>query len=315
MHAQGLNVALSQNNHISMQSANSNEDCTKGMVVDLLFVMGGVTVRCQVYVVDNTPWPVLLGHPFTCLLEAVTFDYQDGAQDIQLADACSGKQVLMPRHKRNKSDGAAAAAAEGFGLQTTRHARRNLSLTVRLYPLILYRKHKTQKQVLQLQILDIQTRSLLLQILVVRTLIFKTQRGARSRAAPPTHFRGLRICLCTSHMTTTSACALRLLNSIWRPSTSILAHPSRLTQQAPLHSLWSIKTCLHQQPGLLTQSLGRANTNLLRRRSSRYLQCCQKSFASSDITHTTRWTPFLSYCITHPILSPASISHRNPSSL
>jgi hypothetical protein len=92
MHAQGLNVALSQNNHISMRLANGNEDCTKGMVVDLLFVMGSVTVRCQVYVVDNTPWPVLLGRPFTCLLEAVTLI-------IRTAPKTSSSQTHAPASK------------------------------------------------------------------------------------------------------------------------------------------------------------------------------------------------------------------------
>jgi hypothetical protein len=95
-----LNLPLSQKNRLKMQSANGQKNQTKGFVSDMPILIGGIEVLCQVYVVDSSPWPMLLGRPFSCHLRQVTYDQQDGSQEIELTDPVTGEKALIPTFER-----------------------------------------------------------------------------------------------------------------------------------------------------------------------------------------------------------------------
>ncbi|KDQ53408.1 hypothetical protein JAAARDRAFT_49857 [Jaapia argillacea MUCL 33604] len=85
---------------ILMESANNSKNQTLGLLKDVKFTFGPVSLYLQVQVVDSTLFEVLLGCPFFSLLNSLLEDTPDGEVQITLTNPNTGKSVTIPTMER-----------------------------------------------------------------------------------------------------------------------------------------------------------------------------------------------------------------------
>lgn len=101
---QSLGVSLSPEKTLTMESADSNQSVTAGVVENLKFSLGGIDLHLQVHVVDGAPFDILVGRPFFRFTECHTKDYTDGSQELTLTCPNTGNvQTVATRIKPPKS--------------------------------------------------------------------------------------------------------------------------------------------------------------------------------------------------------------------
>ncbi|KAG6329363.1 hypothetical protein ID866_9725 [Astraeus odoratus] len=71
-----------------------------GIVENVHLKISGMEFKLQIHVVGDTPFDLLLGHPFFSLSSCVTHDQMSGDQSISLTDPNTGIQMLLPTRKR-----------------------------------------------------------------------------------------------------------------------------------------------------------------------------------------------------------------------
>src|SRR4051812_33411015 len=64
-------TSLNPNYRISVQSANGTKDPSLGLVENLPFTFGGITVLFQVHVLENPAYDILLGRPFNVVCQTL----------------------------------------------------------------------------------------------------------------------------------------------------------------------------------------------------------------------------------------------------
>ena len=98
----GIGAALDADRGMTLQAANDTYANTLGVVPDVPFDFGGVTVRLHVHVVERAPYEVLLGRPFFATGNIVTQDYENGEQHIRITDPTTKRVLTIPTMERLK---------------------------------------------------------------------------------------------------------------------------------------------------------------------------------------------------------------------
>ena len=97
---QMLGVLLSPEKTLTMESADSNQSMTAGVVENLKFSLGELDLLLQAHVVDGAPFDILLGRPFFRFTECHTKDRSDGTQELTLTCPNSGKVITVATRKK-----------------------------------------------------------------------------------------------------------------------------------------------------------------------------------------------------------------------
>ncbi|KAJ6542560.1 hypothetical protein B0H19DRAFT_957768 [Mycena capillaripes] len=95
-----IGVPLSPEKVLTMESADSNQSLTAGVVENLKFLVGDIDLLLQVHVVDSAPFDILVGRPFFRFTECHTKDYTNRTQELTLTCPNTGKvQTLATKMK------------------------------------------------------------------------------------------------------------------------------------------------------------------------------------------------------------------------
>jgi hypothetical protein len=91
-----LAIAYDPNVHLSMVSANRGIDQLLGLVHNVSFLVGDITLYLQVHILCLPTYNILLGRPFDILTQSVICNYHNKNQTITIKDPNSGKSVTIP---------------------------------------------------------------------------------------------------------------------------------------------------------------------------------------------------------------------------
>lgn len=115
---QELGVHLSPEKTLVMESADSNQSTTAGLVENLKFSLGGIDLLLQAHVVDGAPFDILLGRPFFRFTECQTKDHIDGTQDLTLTCPNTGRVVTVASRRKEPKHGT-FVEADNFSIVET----------------------------------------------------------------------------------------------------------------------------------------------------------------------------------------------------
>lgn len=87
---------------INMQSANKSIDRTLGLVRNVPFQFGDVTLYLQVHVLKSPAYTILLGRTFDTLCRSNVQTETDGSAVITIEDPNSGRKVTVPTYERGQ---------------------------------------------------------------------------------------------------------------------------------------------------------------------------------------------------------------------
>ncbi|KAJ7441711.1 hypothetical protein FB451DRAFT_1058078 [Mycena latifolia] len=93
---QQLGVSLSPDKTLIMESADSNQSTTAGVVENLKITVGDIDLLLQVHIVDGAPFDILMGRPFFRFTECQTKDRTDGTQELTITCPNTGKVIAIP---------------------------------------------------------------------------------------------------------------------------------------------------------------------------------------------------------------------------
>ncbi|THU96471.1 hypothetical protein K435DRAFT_664407 [Dendrothele bispora CBS 962.96] len=105
--ASSLNLHWDPTRVIHMQSANGQLQPTKGLIRNVPFEFGGLTIYLQCHVIEKPPYQVLLGRPFDTLTESTIKNFPDGEQEVTITCPNTGNKMTVstfPRGKLKRSD-------------------------------------------------------------------------------------------------------------------------------------------------------------------------------------------------------------------
>jgi len=94
--------ALRSDYKMVMESANSTTNGTMGVINDLKITIGGYDFYVQAQVIENAPYELLLGRPFSILTEANTKNFKDGSSHLTMVDPNSKAQISIPTRERER---------------------------------------------------------------------------------------------------------------------------------------------------------------------------------------------------------------------
>ena len=81
---------------VNMQSVNGIVDPSLGLVCNIPFLVGSLTVYMQVHVIHSPAYDILIGQPFNVLTESVIRNYHNKDQTITIHDPNSNCIVTIP---------------------------------------------------------------------------------------------------------------------------------------------------------------------------------------------------------------------------
>lgn len=108
---QELGSPLDPEGRMTMQSANKQLNTTLGVVHDLPFVFGPVTLKLHVQVLEEAPFEVLLGRPFFQLGRTNFVDHDEGESYLTIRDPATKKTVTIPTKERVRAPAKPAGQA------------------------------------------------------------------------------------------------------------------------------------------------------------------------------------------------------------
>ena len=82
--------------HLNMVSANGGVDQSLGVVRNVAFLVGDITVYLQVHILRSPAYNKLLGCPFDILTQSVVWNFQNKNQTITIKDPNTGRSATMP---------------------------------------------------------------------------------------------------------------------------------------------------------------------------------------------------------------------------
>lgn len=85
---------------IDMQSANGTLNSSLGLVRNVAFLFGDITLYLQVHVIHQSVYNILLGRPFDMLTQSVICNYENQDQTITIHDPNMGKTMTIPTRPR-----------------------------------------------------------------------------------------------------------------------------------------------------------------------------------------------------------------------
>lgn len=99
---QELGVTLSPDKTLTMESADSNQSVTAGVIENLKFTVGDIDLLLQCHVVEGAPFDILMGRPFFRFTECHTKDRIDGAQELTITCPNTGKVLTVPTRQKTQ---------------------------------------------------------------------------------------------------------------------------------------------------------------------------------------------------------------------
>ena len=81
---------------LHMMSANGDVDQSLGLVQNVPFVVGDITVYLQVHILHNPAYDILLGRPFDILTQSIVQNFADENQTIMIIDLNTGRKATIP---------------------------------------------------------------------------------------------------------------------------------------------------------------------------------------------------------------------------
>lgn len=90
---------------LMMESADKGKSLTLGQIENVKVTIGSVEAYLQIQVVEDAPFKVLIGRPFFSFTSCITYDYNDGSQEILLHDPnrnISSRLPTRPRERQTK---------------------------------------------------------------------------------------------------------------------------------------------------------------------------------------------------------------------
>ena len=95
-------LALTYDLHVrlNMVSANGGVDQSLGVVRNIMFLVGDITVYLQVHIFRSPAYNILLGRPFDILTQSVIRNFWNEHQTITIKDPNTGRSATMPTVER-----------------------------------------------------------------------------------------------------------------------------------------------------------------------------------------------------------------------
>jgi hypothetical protein len=89
---------------LKIEAANSTITETHGHLHNIHFTFDDIDIYLQVQVMPNTPYDILLGHPFYALTECITKDFANGDQHLTITDPNTRQcvTILTKEQKRHQ---------------------------------------------------------------------------------------------------------------------------------------------------------------------------------------------------------------------
>lgn len=87
---------------LRMQSANGEIDKSLGLVRNIPFQIGDITLYMQAHVIRNAAYDILLGRPFDVLTESTVRNYKNEEQTITIVCPNSGETATIPTYPRGR---------------------------------------------------------------------------------------------------------------------------------------------------------------------------------------------------------------------
>ena len=81
---------------LSMVLGNRGIDQMLGLVRNIAFVVGDITLYLQVHILCSPAYDILLGRPFDILTQSVVCNYRNENQTITIRNPNMGRSVTMP---------------------------------------------------------------------------------------------------------------------------------------------------------------------------------------------------------------------------
>jgi hypothetical protein len=85
---------------INMESASNHVEKTLGLARNVCFAVGGLDLYLQVHILEDPPYRVLLGRPFSTLTSSTVNTKPDGFSEITLTDPNTKKVAIVPTYAR-----------------------------------------------------------------------------------------------------------------------------------------------------------------------------------------------------------------------
>jgi hypothetical protein len=91
-----LAIAYDPDVRLSIVSANGGVEQSLGLVCNVSFLVGDITLYLQVHILRSPAYDILLGRPFDILTQSVVCNYRNENQTITIKDPNSGKSATIP---------------------------------------------------------------------------------------------------------------------------------------------------------------------------------------------------------------------------
>ena len=85
---------------LNMVSANGGVDQSLGVVWNVGFLVGDITVYLQVHILWSPAYDILLGRPFDILTQSIVWNFWNENQTITIKDPNTGRSVTVPTVER-----------------------------------------------------------------------------------------------------------------------------------------------------------------------------------------------------------------------
>jgi hypothetical protein len=85
---------------IDMESASKHVERTLGLAKNVRFRVGGLDIFLQVHVLENPPYKVLLGRPFSVFTACINKTNLDGTSELVLTDPNTKGVAIVPTYER-----------------------------------------------------------------------------------------------------------------------------------------------------------------------------------------------------------------------
>lgn len=86
----------------TMGSSTNHHEKTLGIARNVRMESGGVAGHFQVHILENPPYRVLLGRPFTVLMSSTLRTRSDGSSELEITDPNTKQVAVIPTYDRGK---------------------------------------------------------------------------------------------------------------------------------------------------------------------------------------------------------------------
>jgi len=87
---------------INMESASNHVEKSLGIAKNVCFRVGGLDLFLQVHILENPPYRVLLGRPFSVFTSCRTKSFPNGATEMTITDPNTNATATLPTYERGK---------------------------------------------------------------------------------------------------------------------------------------------------------------------------------------------------------------------